>query len=891
MINIALIFFYVITLIMIIGLLYNIFFSKNFNNHQVASSQKDQPNIQTASQNIQADFKNSNFNFSDDLFVFIFKELQMPAAIFDLNENKFVFSNLAFEETFNESINELSNDQNLRNYLIEYQNELKDKFKKLEFKTKNEIYFDFNKNQYKIKIAPITCNLFALIFNKLKEKREDIIFDFLNVLADNLNFGIILINKFGEVLIFNKIIKNLFCFSSEEVKKKKLICNFFSKDNIFSNLERFKTNFLNKSFPEIQEYYLTCKDDKDKWLRIFYNFIKIENEEHLLLCIFDITIEKDIQEKLKEEIWNQVYFLDNFPLPLWKSDKEGKRTYVNKKYLNEYKTIKEKELGNEWKKNIEDFYLSDFNAKIKSTINSLKTNEVIYKRKIENEIKIIKEYISPLFNKDSNIKGAFGIGLDITSEKAYENIISKLNDLLEKIIQKSINGIFIIDSNFKVKHWNEALEEITGINKNEVLNANIELFYDLILNKIKFINNSKNKILKIYSELKNNNLSLILNDNLLEFENQHKNIKSIKIYPKLISLEEENLYAFFIIDYTNQQLALQKAFQNQKKFEDIFSHSSDSIVYLNNDLEIIDCNPSFLKLLEADKEIILKTKLIKYLLNPNLQSTIVDNQDSKESMKINTNTELRKVYKLQNLKNKIKYIDLLIQRFDESTFICFIRDISDIIENQNKLVALLKEKEVLLKEVHHRVKNNLQIVSSLINLQSSEIDNENLRNKFLEIQARIKAMAIIHELLYTEETYNKINAKDYLLNLISYLYGIYEINYQKIKLEKEIDNIELPIEKAITLGLIANEIITNAFKYAFPDNRSGYLRIIFKQLGNSKVIFEIRDNGIGMQETFNLASSKSLGMQLIYIISKQIKADFEFSSQNGCEYKFTFDLE
>ena len=891
MINIALIFFYVITLIMIIGLLYNIFFSKNFNNHQVASSQKDQPNIQTASQNIQADFKNSNFNFSDDLFVFIFKELQMPAAIFDLNENKFVFSNLAFEETFNESINELSNDQNLRNYLIEYQNELKDKFKKLEFKTKNEIYFDFNKNQYKIKIAPITCNLFALIFNKLKEKREDIIFDFLNVLADNLNFGIILINKFGEVLIFNKIIKNLFCFSSEEVKKKKLICNFFSKDNIFSNLERFKTNFLNKSFPEIQEYYLTCKDDKDKWLRIFYNFIKIENEEHLLLCIFDITIEKDTQEKLKEEIWNQVYFLDNFPLPLWKSDKEGKRTYVNKKYLNEYKTIKEKELGNEWKKNIEDFYLRDFNAKIKSTINSLKTNEVIYKRKIENEIKIIKEYISPLFNKDSNIKGAFGIGLDITSEKAYENKISKLNDLLEKIIQKSINGIFIIDSNFKVKHWNEALEEITGINKNEVLNANIELFYDLILNKIKFINNSKNKILKIYSELKNNNLSLILNDNLLEFENQHKNIKSIKIYPKLISLEEENLYAFFIIDYTNQQLALQKAFQNQKKFEDIFSHSSDSIVYLNNDLEIIDCNPSFLKLLEADKEIILKTKLIKYLLNPNLQSTIVDNQDSKESMKINTNTELRKVYKLQNLKNKIKYIDLLIQRFDESTFICFIRDISDIIENQNKLVALLKEKEVLLKEVHHRVKNNLQIVSSLINLQSSEIDNENLRNKFLEIQARIKAMAIIHELLYTEETYNKINAKDYLLNLISYLYGIYEINYQKIKLEKEIDNIELPIEKAITLGLIANEIITNAFKYAFPDNRSGYLRIIFKQLGNSKVIFEIRDNGIGMQETFNLASSKSLGMQLIYILSKQIKADFEFSSQNGCEYKFTFDLE
>ena len=187
MINTTLIFFCVITLIMIAGLLYNIFFNKNFNNHQVANSQKDQPNLQTASQNIQADFKNSNFNFSEDLFVFIFKELQAPAAIFDLNENKFVFSNYAFEETFKESINEVSNEQNLINYLIEYRDELKDKFEKLEFKTKNERYFDFNKNQYKIKIAPITYNQFVLIFNELKDNREDIIFDFLNDLADKLN--------------------------------------------------------------------------------------------------------------------------------------------------------------------------------------------------------------------------------------------------------------------------------------------------------------------------------------------------------------------------------------------------------------------------------------------------------------------------------------------------------------------------------------------------------------------------------------------------------------------------------------------------------------------------------------------------------------------------------
>jgi two-component sensor histidine kinase len=214
-------------------------------------------------------------------------------------------------------------------------------------------------------------------------------------------------------------------------------------------------------------------------------------------------------------------------------------------------------------------------------------------------------------------------------------------------------------------------------------------------------------------------------------------------------------------------------------------------------------------------------------------------------------------------------------------------DITELKDAENKIKASLKDKEVLLKEVHHRVKNNMQIISSLLNLQIDYLNNEDAIDVLKESQNRVKSMAMIHEKLYLSKDLTEINFADYIQNLVSNLFYSYNIKESQIKPIIKIEDVNLNIETAIPCGLIINELISNCLKYAFPNQMKGEIIITLKSIEDNFELV-ISDNGIGLPEKININKIKTLGLLLVNSLTEQIDGKISIYKKNGTQFKIIF---
>lgn len=220
------------------------------------------------------------------------------------------------------------------------------------------------------------------------------------------------------------------------------------------------------------------------------------------------------------------------------------------------------------------------------------------------------------------------------------------------------------------------------------------------------------------------------------------------------------------------------------------------------------------------------------------------------------------------------------------------------LENQQKVIheknislqRLLDEKEWLIKEIHHRVKNNLQIAISLLNAQMRYVDNEVAVKAIQGSQHRIQAMSLIHQKLYQTEQLTLIDMNSYIRELLNYLDEHFNTSH-KIHFDVQVDNIHLEVTQSVPVGLILNEAITNAIKYAFPENGNGLVSISMQHQEENRLSLSISDNGAGLAPGFDAAKSKSLGMSLMQGLANQLNGTFEVISKKGLSVLFVFPLE
>jgi PAS domain S-box-containing protein len=221
-------------------------------------------------------------------------------------------------------------------------------------------------------------------------------------------------------------------------------------------------------------------------------------------------------------------------------------------------------------------------------------------------------------------------------------------------------------------------------------------------------------------------------------------------------------------------------------------------------------------------------------------------------------------------------------------YACLAQDLTGRRQLEEDLRRSLSEKELLLREVHHRVKNNLQVISSLLELQSRSVSDPHALAKFQDSQDRIRSMVLIHEQLYRSLNLESIHMRSYLELLATNLSQSHVDRFERIDMRVDVDDICLPLDQALTCGLIVNELVTNAFKHAFPSNSAGAIRVALQQSSSGAVVLEVSDNGRGFARTPVQDVSTTLGFTLVEALVKQLQGRLAIDGTGGAAFRVEF---
>ena len=318
--------------------------------------------------------------------------------------------------------------------------------------------------------------------------------------------------------------------------------------------------------------------------------------------------------------------------------------------------------------------------------------------------------------------------------------------------------------------------------------------------------------------------------------------------------------------------------------DQIVSTMSNFLIMLDHNRNIVTINHATTDLLGYSKEELIG-KPLEYLFKD--QTLEINNKlpNNISDTVVNFETYLKSKYG--------ELIPVLLSKSvikDENGnlmgIVCIGNNIVEIKEAEGKIKASLNEKELLLRELHHRVKNNLQIILSLINLQSNGIKDQQDLEIFRESQSRVKSLAIIHEKLYQSADFASINFEEYIQSLVSYLLSYYSTNNIIVDINVEKDII-LNMDTAVPCGLIINELVTNSIKFAFPGKKTGKIYIQLHYEDRSLILI-IGDNGVGLPDGIDFENSQKLGLQLVKTLTDQLEGKIQFNGENGTEFRIKF---
>ena len=261
---------------------------------------------------------------------------------------------------------------------------------------------------------------------------------------------------------------------------------------------------------------------------------------------------------------------------------------------------------------------------------------------------------------------------------------------------------------------------------------------------------------------------------------------------------------------------------------------------------------------------------------------------------------------IQGTQEELRQLNRDLERRVTDRTLALEQEILERRKSDEQLKLSLREKEVLLKEIHHRVKNNLQVISSMLSLQRNTIEDPSIREILRVSQGRVRSMATIHELLYRSEDFAHIDFAGYVQNLASQLFRSYAVSPTDVQLKLEIHPLSFSIDTAIPCGLIINELISNALKYAFPNGRQGIIRVILeacpeadaveahaggeslKKSSPAKVCLTVSDDGIGLPFTVNPSQSSTLGLMLVTTLVDQLNGALDVLRDNGTTFRISF---
>jgi len=609
--------------------------------------------------------------------------------------------------------------------------------------------------------------------------------------------------------------------------------------------------------------------------------------------IKEINYRKKIQQELVTQTTKYEAIFNNTSHLIWSVNTNLKITSFNKNYYNYIKKIFDFNLhvgdhiGDVITKSKQNINLGFWINKYTKVFNDKKDNSVEF-FEIQNtdafgKIHHREIYLHPIRDTKGEITEIAVIGHDVTDRKMVEQKILDQAAKLESIFESSAHLVWTVDTDFN----------LTSCNNNFIETFNINYKVEPVLNKqldkivpAEYRTEYENYWYPLYRK--------VLAGNSLKFERKQNdkkgnvNYKEIYLNPIRNSLGEIIEIACLAHDITENKQFEKQIVEQSAKLKAIFESGDQLMWTINMDKKLTSFNQNYAKAIfdlygyypEIGKSI-RSSKSAEY--HNTWDSRYEDAFAGKQVEFISERTNRNGVKIIrQMILYPIKDNDGNVIEISGIGF-----DITENKKNEERITQSLKEKEVLLKEVHHRVKNNMQVISSILNLQSSYVKDAYALNLLKECQNRIKSMAFIHESLYQTKNFESVNFSEYITTLSKNLVHTYSINAKKIKLILTLDKLFLNLDSSIPCGLIINEIISNSLKYAFPDNRDGIIFVTLK-VDNNNVRIEAGDNGIGIPGHIDIKHTETLGLQLVDTLVEQINGTLILDRSRGTKFIIEF---
>jgi len=483
----------------------------------------------------------------------------------------------------------------------------------------------------------------------------------------------------------------------------------------------------------------------------------------------------------------------------------------------------------------------------------------------------------PIMNGSNKIESVLALNIDITERNKALELLQESEEKHRKLIETTSEGFWLINEERVNIDVNQSLCDMLGYSRDEMIGKEPSDFVDKVNNEIL----TKQIILSKTTKHRTYEISL-----------KRKNGTNFPTLFNATSIFDKNgkpsgSFAF-VTDITEKKKAEINLSESEKKYRDLFEKSKDAILIIHN-RKFVDCNQAAINMLnyqskdefldihpsKLSPEIQLDGRLSFTKANEMMDTAISNGSHRFEWLHKRSNGEIFPV--------EVLLTAISVEKKNQIIHTVW-RDITERKLADEQIKKDLDEKRTLLMEIYHRTKNNMQIISSMLSMRSRQSQDKYISSTFREIINKIKAMSLVHDKLYKSKDLSKINFKEYVRDLLKLLMTSFQIESENIKLKYEAEDIYLLIDSAIPLGLILNELISNVFKHAFPDNKKGEISISLYKEGDTINIL-VSDNGIGLSPDFDLRKSNSIGFQTMFtLIEHQLKGEATYKVENGLKW-------
>ncbi len=483
---------------------------------------------------------------------------------------------------------------------------------------------------------------------------------------------------------------------------------------------------------------------------------------------------------------------------------------------------------------------------------------------------------SPIYGETGEILGLVGVSRDITERKIGEERLAESEERFRGLFENATIGIYRTTPGGRIVMANPTLVRMLGYSSFEELAVrNLkENGFEPSYPRLQFIQRIEEE-----GEIRG-----------LESAWKRRDGTAIFVRESTRAVRDSDgkvlYYEGTVEDITERKRAEQAVEESERRFRAIFETAQEVIFLKGPDLRYALVNPATEKLFGMSAEDI----------RSHVDAELFDKEGADACADSDRRVLAGEVVEEESAINvggrAIVFHTIKVPIRNESGSIIGIcgiaRDTTERRRMEEALRASVREKEVLIKEVHHRVKNNMQIISSILNLQSGSIRDPSARECLAECQNRIRSMALVHEKLYRSGSLSRIDFAEYLRSLSAALFHSCRTDAELVRLDFEAMDIFLDVNTAIPCGLVANELIINALKYGFPAGRSGRLRVALDAIGDGHFRMVVADDGVGFPKDLDFRMTESLGLQLVTLLVDQLDGTIELDRAGGTSFTVTF---